>query len=177
MLCSEADAQAVADSIGPGTTIIPDPTYTNTTVNWGTETRRIYIVGTGGWNAAILRAMMTQQIFGTSGYEGGGVGAPGQWSFPSNSPTWTLIRDPGISVTASPIPTPCRSLITTGPSAETIQGIMGGGFQVIRTDLAPAQGPVSGGGGLNATQSAQLQFCHDVCAVMNVKYSLGVTPE
>ena len=148
-LCQYADAVTLAQVIGGPNALAPtEPTYPGT-MNWGSETRRMWCVMVAG--QSLMAAPLLAQMWAN------GIGAPGSWDLSTPSaPKWTPTPDPDWS-TLPVCPTPVRALL---PNEQLQAGPLGIGVEVVRTDMQPSgggAGATGSGGGLTAQQAAQLQ--------------------
>lgn len=162
-LCSLADAEAVLAALPAGASISEESL--DAQILWGTETRRQYVLTVpdgGRFNAAYLRAMMTQQITDPQGNVLGGVGAPGSFTISGNAAIWTLTHDPGLSAAAA-MPVPCRALL---PNERFEPGLLGAGVMIVRTDM---QQPGSSG-----FSTAQANWVVQVLQAINVQEKFGL---
>ena len=162
-LCSLADAEAVLTALPAGASISEESL--DAQILWGTETRRQYVLTVPGgarFNAAYLRAMMTQQITDPQGNVLGGVGAPGSFTISGNAANWTLAPDPGLSAGPA-MPVPCRALL----SNERFEpGLLGAGGMIVRTDKQQA--------GNSGFSDAQASWVMQVLQAINLQWKLGL---
>ena len=158
MLCTLAQASAVAAILGGNAVVSKDPMSLG--FIWGTETRQMWLVS--GLNAAYAyfgvggtgEGGICQQNFDPSGnYTGGGVGAPGVLTIVSGNWNWALTPDPGLTPNGNLLPSPCGTLWAGWDFA---YGPLGAGVQLQQVGAAP--GPSSGGGSCAVTPAIVAQL-------------------
>jgi hypothetical protein len=132
-LASHADALAIATDWGCAPSCVTEWTPQAIVFNWGTETRRIYLIM---YNGVQLNAGQYLGIMNANG-----VGAPGHWVFTGPQPTWVSLLPASVPVVLQPWPEPVRALL---PNEALFSGLFAG-VVVYRMDM-PSQYNVAGGG-------------------------------
>jgi hypothetical protein len=153
LLCLFTDAEMAAQVYATSTGMpYAAPTIDPVSLGYiypASEPRRQWLIA--GMNAASALALMTVQIIGTTGYQGGGYGAPGILTQNGQNWNWALTPDPGLTATGVPTPIPC---ITPWAGWSVGAGAFGVPELINSAVVTPPSS--DGGSGLTAAQAAAL---------------------